>query len=354
MGQNITNEGRPPAGAPPAQGLYDPHLEHDSCGIGFVVNIKGHKSHLIVSQSLTILRNMSHRGGAGYERNSGDGAGILTQIPHRFFAEVSPESGIALGEAGSYGVGMVFLPRDPATRAIVMRLIETTIASEGLSCLGWREVPVDISSLGSISRSVMPHIRQVFVGKGKEERACALGDMAFERKLYLVRKVCEKTNEGRSESSSDYFYFASLSCKTIVYKGMFTPEQVEPFYLDLSHPAFETAISVVHSRFSTNTFPSWERAHPYRYLIHNGEINTLRGNVNWMHARESMIRTGLFGPDASSILPVISPNGSDSAMFDNTLEFLYLTGRSLPHAMMMMIPEPWSGHESMSDEKKAF
>ncbi|HUW40863.1 MAG TPA: glutamate synthase large subunit [Rectinemataceae bacterium] len=354
MDQHSTEEGRPPAGAPAAQGLYDPHREHDSCGIGFVVNIKGRRSHQIVSQSLTILRNMSHRGGAGYERNSGDGAGILTQIPHRFFAEISPESGIALGEAGSYGVGMVFLPRDPETRSAIKRLIETTIASEGLSCLGWREVPVDLSSLGSISRSVMPYICQVFVGKGKGSAACALDDMAFERKLYVVRKRCEKTTEGKSESSADYFYFASLSCKTVVYKGMFTPEQVEPFYLDLSHPAFETAISVVHSRFSTNTFPSWERAHPYRYLIHNGEINTLRGNVNWMHARESMIRTDLFGPDASSILPIINPNGSDSAMFDNTLEFLYLTGRPLPHAMMMMIPEPWSGHESMSDEKKAF
>ena len=351
MGQNYT-EGQSSAGLPPEQGLYDPRNEHDSCGIGFVVNIKGRKSHQIVSQSLTILRNMSHRGGAGYERNSGDGAGILTQIPHRFFAEVCPESGIELGESGSYGVGMVFLPRDPATRASVMGRIESSVAEEGLSCLGWRDVPVDISSLGSISRSVMPHISQVFVGKGRS--ASALDDMAFERKLYLVRKLCEKSTEGRSESSADYFYFASFSCKTLVHKGMFTPEQVEPFYLDLSHPAFETALSVVHSRFSTNTFPSWERAHPYRYLIHNGEINTLRGNINWMHARESLIKTDLFGPEVSRILPIINPNGSDSAMFDNCLEFLYLTGRPLPHAMMMMIPEPWSGHESMSDEKKAF
>jgi glutamate synthase (ferredoxin) len=349
MGQDRIVEGGPRS-KPQAQGLYDPALEHDSCGIGFVVNIKGRKSHEIVSQSLTILNNMSHRGGAGYERNSGDGAGLLTQIPHRFFVDVAPESGIELPGAGEYGVGMVFLPRNPQNRSLVKGRIEKLIIEEGLPCLGWRDLPVDVSSLGSISRSVMPHISQVFVGKGP-----GLGDdMAFERRLYVVRKKAEKSLEGKSESSSDYFYFSSLSCKTIVYKGMFTSEQVQPFYLDLSHPSFESALSIVHSRFSTNTFPSWERAHPYRYLIHNGEINTLRGNVNWMRARESMIDAGVFGTDASSIMPIINPAGSDSAMFDNTLEFLYLTGRPLPHAMMMMIPEPWSGHESMSDEKKAF
>ncbi len=353
MGQNHI-DGLMPAGLPPEQGLYDPRREHDSCGIGFVVNIKGHKSHQIVSQSLTILNNMSHRGGAGYERNSGDGAGILTQIPQRFFAEVCPESGIDLKGVGDYGVGMLFMPRNSATRAVVKGRLEKLIYEEGLSCLGWRDVPVDVSSLGNISRSVMPHISQLFIGKGPSASVLGLDEMAFERRLYVVRKRAEKSLEGRNESSADYFYFASLSCKTIVYKGMFTSEQVEPFYLDLSHPAFESSLSVVHSRFSTNTFPSWERAHPYRYLIHNGEINTLRGNVNWMHARESMIKTDLFGPDVARIMPIINASGSDSAMFDNCLEFLYLTGRPLSHAMMMMIPEPWSGHESMSDEKKAF
>jgi glutamate synthase (ferredoxin) len=293
---------------------------------------------------------MSHRGGAGYERNSGDGAGVLTQIPRRFFSEVAPESGIDLKGADDYGVGMVFLPRNPATRAVVKGRIEKIVFEEGLPCLGWRDLPVDVSSLGNISRSVMPHICQLFVGRTPG----LVDDMAFERKLYVLRKKAEKSLEGKSEASPDYFYFSSLSCKTIVYKGMFTSEQVQPFYLDLSHPSFESALSVVHSRFSTNTFPSWERAHPYRYLIHNGEINTLRGNVNWMHARESMIKTDLFGPDVSSVMPIINPSGSDSAMFDNCLEFLYLTGRPLSHAMMMMIPEPWSGHESMSDEKKAF
>jgi glutamate synthase (ferredoxin) len=349
MGQQ-KDDGRSPGGLPQAQGLYDPAQEHDSCGIGFVVNIKGRKSHEIVSQSLTILKNMSHRGGAGYERNSGDGAGVLTQIPYRFFSEVAAESGVALKGAVDYGVGMVFLPRNPATRAVVKGRIEKIVFEEGLPCLGWRDLPVDVSSLGNISRSVMPHICQLFVGRTPE----LVDDMAFERRLFVVRKKAEKSLEGKSEASPDYFYFSSLSCKTIVYKGMFTSEQVQPFYLDLSHPSFESSLSVVHSRFSTNTFPSWERAHPYRYLIHNGEINTLRGNVNWMHARESMIKTDLFGPDVSSIMPIINPSGSDSAMFDNCLEFLYLTGRPLSHAMMMMIPEPWSGHESMSDEKKAF
>jgi glutamate synthase (ferredoxin) len=354
MGHNQP-KGQPSAGLPQAQGLYDPANEHDACGIGFVVNIKGRKSHEIVTQSLTILNNMSHRGGAGYERNSGDGAGILTQIPHRFFAEVCPESGIELRPAGEYGVGMAFMPRSAATRAMVKGRIEKLVFEEGLVCLGWRDLPVDVSSLGSISRSVMPHICQLFVGKpGRDAGGGSLDEMGFERKLYVLRKRAEKSLEGKGEGAPDYFYFSSLSSKTIVYKGMFISEQVQPFYLDLSHPSFESALAIVHSRFSTNTFPSWERAHPYRYLIHNGEINTLRGNVNWMNAREAMIKTELFGKDVSNIFPIINPSGSDSAMFDNCLEFLYLTGRPLSQAMMMMIPEPWSGHESMSDEKKAF
>jgi len=337
-------------GYPDAQGLYDPAMEHDACGIGLVVNIKGHKSHKIVSDSLAVLRNLSHRGGAGYERNSGDGAGILTQIPHRFFVEVCPDSGINLPPEGGYGGGMVFLPQKSTARAMVRSRIERIVFEEGLTCLGWRDIPVDVSSLGSISRSVMPHISQLFVARGRD----MADDMDFERRLYVVRKRAEKANAGKSEGAVDYYYFASLSCRTIVYKGMLTSEQVEPFFLDLSHPAYESALSVVHSRFSTNTFPSWERAHPYRYLIHNGEINTLRGNVNWMRARESMIKTDLFGPDPSRIMPIINPAGSDSAMFDNCLEFLHLTGRPLAQAMMMMIPEPWSGNESMPDEKRAF
>ncbi|MDP3178912.1 MAG: glutamate synthase large subunit [Spirochaetaceae bacterium] len=344
------DQGSATLGYPPRQGLYDPANERDACGIGFVVNIKGRKSHEIVSQSLTILHNLRHRGGAGYERNSGDGAGILTQIPHRFFTEVCPESGIALPPLGEYAVGMAFLPRNPGIRAMAKTKVERMVQDEGIPVLGWREVPVDLSSLGSISRSIMPVICQLFVGKP----AGAASELDFERRLYLVRKKVEKSVLDKSESASDYVYFASLSCRTIVYKGMLTSEQVGPFYLDLSHPSYESALALVHSRFSTNTFPTWIRAHPYRYLIHNGEINTLRGNVNWMHARESLIQTDLFGPGMSDVTPIINPEGSDSAMFDNCLEFLMLTGRPIAHAMMMMIPEPWSGHQSMSDEKKAF
>jgi glutamate synthase (ferredoxin) len=336
--------------SPKAQGLYDPRMEHDACGIGFVVNIKGRASHDTVTQSLSILMNLMHRGGAGYERNSGDGAGILTQLPHRFFLEVCPRSGIALGAPGEYGVGMVFLPTEPGQRAQAKAKIQEILTGAQLPCLGWRDVPYDISSLGNISRSVMPHIAQVFVGRPAD----VADELGFERRLYVARRRAEKVVAGKSEGDKDYFYFSSLSSRTVVYKGMLTSEQVKPFFLDLSHPAYESAIALVHSRFSTNTFPSWERAHPYRYLIHNGEINTLRGNVGWMHARESTISSGHFGKDFKDVLPVINENGSDSAMFDNTLEFLALTGRSLPHAMMMMIPEPWSGHESMSDEKKAF
>jgi glutamate synthase (ferredoxin) len=239
-------------GYPDAQGLYDPAMEHDACGIGLVVNIKGHKSHKIVSDSLAVLRNLSHRGGAGYERNSGDGAGILTQIPHRFFVEVCPDSGINLPPEGGYGVGMVFLPQKSTARAMVRSRIERIVFEEGLTCLGWRDIPVDVSSLGSISRSVMPHISQLFVARGRD----MADDMDFERRLYVVRKRAEKANAGKSEGAVDYYYFASLSCRTIVYKGMLTSEQVEPFFLDLSHPAYESALSVVHSRFSTNTFPA--------------------------------------------------------------------------------------------------
>ncbi|HUX39160.1 MAG TPA: glutamate synthase large subunit [Rectinemataceae bacterium] len=342
--------GNPALGYPPKQGLYDPAAEHDACGIGFVVNIKGRKSHAVVSQSLTVLRNMSHRGGAGYERNSGDGAGILTQIPHRFFLEVCPESGISLPAAGDYAVGSAMLPRDPVIREATCGEIEGLAAGLGFPVLGWRTPPVDLSSLGQVSRSVMPVIRQLFLGKPSS----VVSELDFERRLYLLRKKIEKAVIGKEESAPDYRYFSSLSCRTIVYKGMLTSEQVEPFFLDLLHPAFESALSLVHSRFSTNTFPTWIRAHPYRYLIHNGEINTLRGNFNWMHARESLIATELFGEDFADILPIINPNGSDSAMFDNCLEFLLLTGRSLPHAMMMMIPEPWSGNRDMSPAKREF
>ncbi|MFZ5986505.1 MAG: glutamate synthase large subunit [Bacillota bacterium] len=333
-------------GLPSKQGLYDPQFEHDACGIGFVVNIKGTKSHEIVDQALTILINLTHRGGSGSEHNTGDGAGILIQIPHRFFQKNCIEAGINLPEPGQYGVGMVFLSADPSKRIVMEDYIEEVIKEENQTFLGWRTLPVDDSSLGSVAISAKPFIRQIFIGRSADIK----DDLSFERKLYVIRKRVEKY----ASDNGGYVYFPSLSSRTIVYKGMLTAEQVRTFYKELSDPLVESALALVHSRYSTNTFPSWERAHPNRYIIHNGEINTLRGNINWMNARQSLLDSKDFGDDIKKILPIINPDGSDSSMFDNCLEFMALAGRSLPHAVMMMIPEPWSNHESMSDEKKAF
>ncbi len=338
-------------GLPVKQGLYDPHLEHDACGIGFVVNILGVRSHEIVTSGLKILSSLAHRGGAGSEDNTGDGAGILLQLPHGFFQRVCSENGIKLPSPGEYGVGMVFLPRQDAMRAYVEKKIEAIVQEEGQLTLGWRTPPVNAGSLGQAARDSMPYIRQLFIGAAS---ANASDRDQFERTLYIIRKRCEKLIEGLPETSSDYFYFASLSSRTIVYKGMLTAEQVDAFYVDLTCLDFDSALALVHSRYSTNTFPSWERAHPYRYLIHNGEINTLRGNVNWMNARQAAIKTGLFGQDLERIFPVIHPQGSDSAMFDNCLEFMTLSGRSLAHAAMMMVPEPWNKHERMPEDLRAF
>ncbi|MEA4889399.1 MAG: glutamate synthase large subunit [Clostridiaceae bacterium] len=340
------------AGLPAKQGLYDPQKEHDACGIGFVVNIKGIRSHTIIDQALTILANLAHRGGAGSEDNTGDGAGILIQLPDRLFRLVCPGIGIQLPPAGQYGVGMVFLPRDDLKRKTCEKQIEEFVRKEGQSVLGWRTPPINESSLGLAARANRPYIRQIFIGCSAD--LIGKDALAFERRLYLIRKRSEKELENIPESSDRYFYFASLSSRTIVYKGMLTASQVDAFYLDLTSLDMESALALVHSRYSTNTFPSWERAHPYRYLIHNGEINTIRGNVNWMHARQSTIKTDAFGPDFNKIFPLINQNGSDSAMFDNCLEFLSLAGRSLPHAAMMMVPEPWNKYESMSDARKAF
>ena len=336
---------------PAKQGLYDPQFEHDACGIGFVVNIEGIRSHKIVNQALTVLQNLAHRGGAGSEDNTGDGAGILLQIPDRFFRQVCPQSGIELPDPEEYGVGMVFLPQQETRRQHCQAEIETIISEEGLTLLGWRTLPVNTSTLGQEAIASLPYIRQVFIGQ--QEKAAGQSQLAFERRLFVVRKRCENQVAAVQDQENEY-YFASLSSRTIVYKGMLTADQVAPFYLDLNSLEVESALALVHSRYSTNTFPSWERAHPYRYLIHNGEINTLRGNINWMNARQAMIQTNLFGDDVEKIFPVLNPAGSDSAVFDNCLEFLSLSGRSLPHAAMMMVPEPWHHHENMSPEKRAF
>lgn len=339
-----------PPGLPPKQGLYDPQFEHDACGVGFVVNIKGQKSNTIVRQALTVLHNLSHRGATGAETNTGDGAGILLQTPHAFLKKVCAAAGFDLPAPRQYGVGMVFLPPSAIERRACEQHLEDLIAQEGQHLLGWRTVPTCNAALGQTAKSCEPVMRQVFVGRNPN----LADDMAFERKLYVIRRRAEHDIRQGQMKWGEYFYVASLSCRTIVYKGMLLPDQVVGYYPDLSDPAMESALALIHSRFSTNTFPSWERAHPNRYIIHNGEINTLRGNINWIHAQQSLLRSELFGEDMAKLLPIVDPGGSDSAMFDNVLEFLTMCGRSLPHAMMMMIPEPWTKHESMSEEKKAF
>jgi len=338
------------AGLPPKQGLYDPQFEHDSCGTGFVVNVKGKKSHEIVHQALTVLMNLRHRGACGCEANTGDGAGILLQIPHALFKQSCANTGIQLPSPGEYGVGMVYLSPDVTERQECEKLFEQIVEEEGQRLLGWRTVPTNHASLGNTSRSAEPVMRQVFIARSSKIK----DDMAFERKLYVIRKRAENAIRFSGMKGGNRFYICSLSYKTVIYKGMLMSEQVEEYFPDLANPLVESALALVHSRFSTNTFPTWERAHPYRYLAHNGEINTLRGNINWMHARQAMFVSELFGDDLPKTLPIIQTDGSDSAMFDNCLELLVLSGRSLAHSMMMMIPEPWLNHESMSDEKKAF
>ncbi|MCB0061939.1 MAG: glutamate synthase subunit alpha, partial [Caldilineaceae bacterium] len=352
----MNDDARQMTGYPPKQGLYDPAFEHDACGVGFVVDIKGRKSRQIIDDALQILINLDHRGACGSEENTGDGAGILMQIPDAFLRKECAALGIELPESGSYGVGMLYLPQDAAQRRACEERLNAIISAEGQTLLGWRDVPTNAASLGKGATLREPMMRQVFIGCNPATLSGS-DALAFERKLYVIRKRAENSiRPGMGETSlpgGEGFYFASLSSRTIVYKGMLRCAQVPDYYADLRDPAMESALALVHSRFSTNTFPNWERSHPYRYLIHNGEINTLRGNVNWMTARESTLSSELWGDDLQKILPVIDPEGSDSAMFDNCLEFLALSGRSLPHAIMMMIPEPWSKHESMDDAKRA-
>ncbi len=337
-------------GLPAKQGLYDPWFEHDACGVGFVVDIKGRKSNRILKDAIQVLRNLDHRGAAGSEPNTGDGAGVLIQMPHAFFAEACKAARIALPEPGAYGSGLVFLPRDRIKRRRLEERFEQIVQSEGQQFLGWRSVPTNSSSLGETAKACEPLIRQAFIGRNPSVSDPA----AFERKLYVIRKRAYAELRTSTIDGAEFWYVASLSHRTFVYKGMLLTKQLAEYFTDLQNPAMETALALVHSRFSTNTFPSWERAHPYRYLAHNGEINTLRGNINWMHAREALFESELFGEDIHKILPIVNPNSSDSGMFDNTLELLVLAGRPLAHAMMMMIPEPWSNNEDMDDERRAF
>ena len=332
-----------------AQGLYDSSYEKDACGMGFVVNIKGKKSHKIIDDGLEILERLKHRGGAGADENTGDGAGILVQIPHAFFQRECDVLGIKLPATGKYGVGMIFAHRYEDLRNQQKAIFEEVVKEEGQIFLGWREVPIDATCIGETAKGLRPWFLQAIIGQGPD----VTNQDEFERKLYIIRKAAEKRIVPLSKELSSNFYIASLSSRTIVYKGMLTPEQLRNFYLDLNDLDFTSALAMVHSRFSTNTFPSWERAHPNRYIVHNGEINTIRGNVNWINARQGKAESRLF-PNIEKVFPIVDASGSDSAMFDNTLEFLHLTGRSLPHAVMMMIPEPWEKNKLMTKEKHDF
>ena len=342
-------------GVPAAQGLYDYVNEKDSCGVGFIAHIKGQPSHTIVSDALEMLSRMDHRGACGCEANTGDGAGIMTALPHGFLRKAGAGAGIDMPDAGRFAAGNVFLPRDERQRAAAKAIVEGIVNDEGQAVLGWRELPVDPdgADVGPTARSTEPHIEQLFVGASDD-----LEGNLLERKIYLIRKRASHTvrkaaaEEGWSEGS--FFYICSLSTKVIIYKGQLTSGQVPLYYPDLREDDYVSHLAMVHSRFSTNTFPSWDRAQPCRSMSHNGEINTLRGNKNWMAAREGLMKSGLYGDDLEKLFPIVEPDGSDSGTFDNVLEMLLMTGRELPEAVMMMIPEAWENHESMAPGKRAF
>jgi glutamate synthase (NADPH/NADH) large chain/glutamate synthase (ferredoxin) len=335
-------------GLPPKQGLYDPQNEHDACGIGFVANVKGNKTHKIVEQGLEVLRNLAHRGAVGCDPCTGDGAGIQIQVPHEFLKRTCGDLGIRLPESGEYGVGMVFLPQEPGQRLHCEALMERVIREEGQRLLGWRDVPAKEDQIGAVAKKCMPAIRQIFIERD------ILSESQFERKLYVIRRRVEKAIHESAISDRESFYIPSLSCNTLVYKGLLLPEQMPLFYPDLADQTVISSLALVHSRFSTNTFPTWPRAHPYRYICHNGEINTLKGNINWMRARQGRLSSDLFGEDIEKLFPIIGEGESDSACFDNALEFLVMGGRSLPHAMMMLIPEAWSGNADMDLDLRGF
>ncbi|MGH4025681.1 MAG: glutamate synthase central domain-containing protein, partial [Pseudonocardiaceae bacterium] len=339
-------------GQRPPEGLYDPSYEHDACGVAFVADLAGRRDHDIVQKALTALHNLEHRGARGGEPDTGDGAGILIQVPDGFLRAVVD---FTLPDAGAYAVGTAFLPDDDAAEAAAITAIEDIAAEEGMRVLGWRELPVNPAGVGPTARSAMPRFRQLFLGTDPAPGAASnlggpddLGKetgLELERRAYCVRK--------RAEHHAD-IYFPSLSARTLVYKGMLTEEQLVSFYPDLSDERVTSSLGLVHSRFSTNTFPSWPLAHPYRYVAHNGEINTLRGNRNWMRARESRLATDLIPGDLERIYPIVTPKASDSASFDEVLELLHLGGRSMPHAVLMMIPEAWENHQEMDPARRAF
>ncbi|MCK5810825.1 MAG: glutamate synthase subunit alpha, partial [Cocleimonas sp.] len=332
---------------PPKQGLYDPANEHDACGVGFVAHIKGKKSHHIVKQGLTILQNIVHRGAVGADPKAGDGAGILMQVPDAFFRDVVD---FDLPDEGEYGVGMLFFPKDNAQRETLEKLVEGVITEEGQKVLGWRDVPVDPSDLGVSVKPTEPMTRQVFIAAGADTQ----GQNGLERKLFVIHKVIGIKARQQEMAGVGDFYINSMSTRTIVYKGMLLAEQVGEYYLDLADERIVSAIALVHQRFSTNTFPTWDLAHPFRMVAHNGEINTNRGNVNWMKAREHSMRSKILGDDVKKIWPVIADGQSDTACFDNALELMVAGGYSLSEAMTMLIPEAWYGDETMNDKQRAY
>ena len=335
---------------PHKQGLYDPGFEHDSCGVGFVCNINGRKSYDIVRKGIDVLERLSHRGAVGADPQTGDGAGILIQIPHKFLLEKCKKTGLALPEGGSYGTGLIFLPTDEKEKAFCKDEFKRIVEGEGLEFLGWREVPVDNSGIGKGARDTQPNMTQVFIGKGGGDK----DHLAFERKLYVIRKQIESAVKGSSMEQKSFFYITNLSSRTMSYKGLLKPSQLRGFFPDLQDGSLESSLCLVHSRYSTNTFPTWDLAQPFRFLAHNGEINTLRGNINWVSARERILSSPLFGTDIEKLKPVIVKGGSDSAAIDNVFELLVLSGRSLEHAMMMLIPAAWEHDKFMPKELKDF
>jgi len=335
---------------PEAEGLYDPALEKDSCGVGFIANIKGKKSRQIVADALSILCNLEHRGAVGADPRFGDGAGILVQIPHAFFERKAAEIGFQLPPPGEYAIGALFMPRDTAWRNVIKSIIADQIKAEGLMLLGWRDVPTDNASLGETVKPTEPTHMQVFIGRNDAAKT----EDEFERRLYILRKSISQAIYLRRDRGLAGYYPCSMSCRTVIYKGMFLADQLAKYYADLHEEDFESALALVHQRFSTNTFPTWSLAHPYRMIAHNGEINTLRGNVNWMAARQASVSSELYGRDISRLWPISYEGQSDTACFDNALEFLVQGGYSLPHAVMMMIPEAWAGNPLMNEERRSF
>jgi glutamate synthase domain-containing protein 2/glutamate synthase domain-containing protein 1/glutamate synthase domain-containing protein 3 len=340
---------KPSPWLPEPQGLYLPTLEKDACGLGFVAHLKGERSHDIIDKGVEILINLTHRGACGCDPETGDGAGLLTQIPHRFFLKEAQKQGFTLPPEGQYGAGMVFLPVDRYDRMRCEAMLEKVIAEEGLELIGWRTCYINPDAIGRVARTTQPFIAQVFV-KGP----AGMDQMALERKLYIVRRIAKNRVSGSDIKERDFFYISSFSTRTIAYKGLLLAPQIRDFYQDLNDPDFISALCMVHQRFSTNTFPTWDLAHPFRYICHNGEINTIRGNVAWMTARQSVLDSKLFGDDIKKLFPIVLPGGSDSAGLDNTVELLTLAGRSLPHVMAMLIPEAWDADVTMDEDRKAF